>query len=228
MESYDDDFTPEGVSRHIITLMIGIILVTAVFIPVFWGLTGETVIHENNGTGLNMPLGYDNGNPLNGQYTVTLSDETISIDGEYAKVIGEGDDAERYDGSYHGTIGTDKDAVILLTNNSALFVSDGKLIWYNGTSSAEVTSVTLSIANGIISGTSYSWIYLPDSNGTFRTYDSAVPYDTDNKATGIAYGYDTTIISVNNNATNQNDVIVAVEREDGGINKITYIWSDIQ
>jgi hypothetical protein len=97
-----------------------------------------------------------------------------------------------------------KDTVLLLTDKSALFITGGKLIWYDGTDNQEVTSVTLTMENNQINGQTYNWVYLPDSNGTFRAYDSSVPYDTDNKAVGVGYSYDKTVISVNNSATNTN------------------------
>lgn len=229
MDSFsEDDFTPEGVSRHIVFLLIAVILVTAIFIPVFWGVTGETVIHENNGTGLGMPMTYDDGNPLGASYSFTADGGYVTISGTYSAVIGSGDDETTIHGSYSGTQSMQKDIVLMLTDKSALFVSDGKLIWYDGTVNQEVTSITLTMENNQINGQNYNWVYLPDSNGTFRAYDSSVPYDTDNKAVGVGYSYDKTIISVNNSATNTNGVTVIVDRTDGGINNISYTWSEIQ
>lgn len=229
MDSFsEDDFTPEGVSRHIVFLLIAVILVTAIFIPVFWGVTGETVIHENNGPGLGMPMTYDDGNPLGASYSFTADGDYVTISGTYSAVIGSGDDETTVHGSYSGTQSMQKDIVLMLTDKSALFVSDGKLIWYDGTANQEVTSITLTMENNQINGQNYNWVYLPDSNGTFRAYDSSVPYDTDNKAVGVGYSYDKTIISVNNSATNTNGVTVIVDRTDGGINNISYTWSEIQ
>lgn len=229
MDSFsEDDFTPEGVSRHIVFLLIAVILVTAIFIPVFWGVTGETVIHENNGPGLGMPMTYDDGNPLGASYSFTADGDYVTISGTYSAVIGSGDDETTIHGSYSGTQSMQKDIVLMLTDKSALFVSDGKLIWYDGTANQEVASITLTMENNQINGQNYNWVYLPDSNGTFRAYDSSVPYDTDNKAVGVGYSYDKTIISVNNSATNTNGVVVIVDRTDGGINNISYMWSEIQ
>lgn len=229
MDSFsEDDFTPEGMSRHIVLLLIAVILVTAIFIPVFWGVTGETVIHENNGPGLGMPMTYDDGNPLGASYSFTVDGDYVTISGTYSAVIGSGDDETTIHGSYSGTQSMQKDIVLMLTDKSALFVSDGKLIWYDGTANQEVTSITLTMENNQINGQNYNWVYLPDSNGTFRAYDSSVPYDTDNKAVGVGYSYDKTIISVNNSATNTNGVTVIVDRTDGSINNISYTWSEIQ
>lgn len=229
MDSFsEDDFTPEGVSRHIVFLLIAVILVTAIFIPVFWGVTGETVIHENNGPGLGMPMTYDDGNPLGASYTFSVEGTNVNVNGNYSYVVGEGENQKTVSGSYTGSVSMAKDTVLLLTDKSALFVSGGKLIWYDGTANQEVASITLTMENNQINGQNYNWVYLPDSNGTFRAYDSSVPYDTDNKAVGVGYSYDKTIISVNNSATNTNGVVVIVDRTDGGINNISYTWSEIQ
>ena len=229
MDSFsEDDFTPEGVSRHIVFLLIAVILVTAIFIPVFWGVTGETVIHENNGPGLGMPMAYDSGSPLGASYTFSVEGTNVNVNGNYSYVVGEGEEQKTVSGSYTGSVPMAKDTVLLLTDKSALFITGGKLIWYNGTTNEEVSSITLTAENRQLNGVYYNWVYLPDSNGTFRAYDSSVPYDTDNKAVGVGYSYDKTIISVNNSATNTNGVTVIVDRTDGGINNISYTWSEIQ
>lgn len=229
MDSFSqDDFTPEGISRHIVLLMIAVILVTAIFIPVFWGVTGQTVIHDNNGPGLEMPMSYDDGNPLGATYTFTLSDNAVSVNGNFTCVIGEGENEQTVRGTYTGTLPADTDRVLVLTDRSVLFVSDGKMIWDNGTSTQEVSTIVITMENNEINGTPYSWAYLPDSNGQYRAYNTSVPYDTDNKAVGVGYAYDKTIISVNNATTNTEGITVIVDRTDGGIKNIQYVWSEIQ
>lgn len=207
MYSDGDGFSPTGVVKYIVTVLIGIILIS-VFCSVVINMVYEEDIEKDNGVGLGVPM-----------TNATSSTNAELLFSKTANGI-------EVSGTYNGLV-TSSDIVLVLANNQSVYVSDGKLHYYNGFMDAILTELPISITDGKMNGTAYTWLYYPYSDGLYRAYDGSVDYEVNQRVAGIGASGGTVIISMNDTVSSNNsgeDVSVYIDRSEEGIDGIYYRW----
>lgn len=204
----NEDFTPVGVSMHIVYMIIGVIVV-GIVIAFTLNSAYETSI-EDNGEGLGLPLASADGST---DVSITFTSGTGGV---------------QVSGAYTGRV-TDMNIVLLLSDKKAVYVRNGALHYFDGITDNITSSVTLLIRNHTIGAEHFEWLYYPNEDGAYRTYDKSVHYNIDDKVAGMASTDGYVAISMNDTVTNDNitqPVTVTVYDSQYGVNKVRYTWSD--
>lgn len=203
-----DEFTPTGVSRHIVMLLIGIIVLT-ILVATTINSSYETTVSEN-GEGLGLPLASGDAN----------TDTSITFVENGNKVM--------MSGGYVGSV-TDKDMILLLSDNKAVYILGGQLHYYNGTSDSVLSTVTVDIHHGTVNSSPFTWVYYPNAEGSYRSYSGSVHYNIDDKVAGLGSYDGHVLISMNENVTSDNvpvPVTTDISETQYGIGSVVYKWSD--
>lgn len=204
----NDDFTPVGVSMHIVYMIIGIIVVGIVI--AFCVNSAYVSDIEDNGEGMGLPLASADGST---DTSITFTSGTGGI---------------QISGAYTGRV-NDMNIVLLLSDKKAVYVRDGTLHYFDGINDSTPSSVTIIIHNHNIGAEHFDWCYFPHAEGAYRTYDKSVKYNIDERVAGMASTQGYVAISMNDTVTNDNiDVPVHATVYDSqyGVNKVKYTWSD--
>lgn len=165
-------------------------------------------IEVSNGSGLGIPLESADEN-TRATIDFTQDGDTILISGDYV-----------------GSVNS-KDIVLVLSEKKAIYVQDGQLRYYNGDTDSAITSMRASINYGWFNGSPFEWVYYPAVGGPYRSYDSAVQFDIDQRVAGFGSHDGDAIISMNNTVTSNNvdgQPIVIIKRTSDGIEEIRYRW----
>lgn len=208
MDFDSDEFSPMGVSRYVIMLLVGFIVLT-ILVAITINSSYETTVSEN---------GNGNGIPLASADGTTYASITFTDDGDTVSMVG----------AYAGTT-SETDIVLLLADNYAIYVREGQLHYYNGLIDQVTSNVTANIINHTLNAVYFNWLYFPDEEGSYRSYGSSVHYNIDDRVAGMASQDGFVAISMNDTVTSDNisaPVTVTMYDSQYGVNQIKYNWSD--
>lgn len=205
----DDGNSINGVILFIVFMMIGIIVVCSVIIP-FVIQTSSEVVENNNGEGMGIPLAMSTSVATDADYRIVVDDENVNISGDYVATLDK------------------SDRLIVLSDKLVVYVLNNQLHFFNGFSDTVLTDMNVVIEHGSMNGTAYSWVYYPNSEGTYRAYDPPLDYKIgDTVAFGIYNGG--CIINSGDTITTNNTgqtVTVQIDESRHGIDQVYYTWSD--
>lgn len=207
MYSDGDGFNPGGVIKYIVTVLIGIILIS-LFVGVTIDLVYDVDIEEDNGDGLGVPMS-------------SASDKTYA-DLNFIKT----DSGVKVSGAYSGLVRA-SNIVLVLANDQSVYVRNGDLHYYNGYMDVILNELPMNISHGKLNNLPFEWLYYPNTQGAYRAYDGSVDYDVNERVAGIGTYSDSVIISMNDTVTSNNsgqDVFVYIDRSEEGIEGIYYRW----
>lgn len=151
----ENQMNTENLTRTIIGVLVAVVVLAVIMVPLVDGLTKTTVdIEEINENSSGIDLDYITlGDVADRTVNVSLADGNVNFTGAYTKSI------------------PVSDMVIMVSDTSALFVRNGALVWFDGTTNQTVDSkeLTLSTAGD-------EWAYFPTTDGKYSSYNSGFEY----------------------------------------------------
>lgn len=206
-----ENASPATIATTLVMLLVGIVIMTAVFIPfVVQNIYEETGYDGDNGEGIGITLSKSVSTDTTYPTATIVFNESpthILISGGYSKAI------------------PIQDMVLAVANNQAIFVKDGHLHAYADGVDSTSASAMWSITNGKINGVTYEWAYYPATNGVYASYSNgyANSFGQDAVAVGVGGGY--TAISNGTDVTNTDSpvgLIAKPVKNGDGVSEVGY------
>lgn len=206
-----ENASPASVATTLVMLLVGIVIMTAVFIPfVIQNIYEETGYDGDNGEGIGITLSLSNATDAQ------LPTTTLVFNADVTHVL--------ISGGYTKSLNI-QDMVLAVANNQAIYVKNGQLHAYNSGVDSVASTVMWSITQGKINGVPYEWVYYPANDGLYASYTNGYEnsFGQDAIAVGVGGGY--TAISAGTEVTDTDSPVglVAKPVKNGdGVSEVGY------
>lgn len=223
----------EELPSNITGIIVGIVVFAVIAIPIFYELTTEPSIITNDDSVGDLRLNYqeqifeevtieseneeeedeiilvDVTDYISKSYSFTVSGDTITVSGDWT-----------------GTLSLSDNQIIIGSDNYQLTTQYGKLMESVGGYAVEKTTLDVSVSDGAINGTAYTFVYYPDASGPYANYYSYEHEVKDHYSAGTFAGV--TISAINDEVKGDNpfNFDAATQTDDGTVTGVTYSPSE--
>ncbi len=192
--------------KYVISVLLSVIVICAVLIPIVHSVTTEQeTISNEGGVGAELSL-YESGDDVDSTVTVAKSGSDYVLSGDYSMNIGS------------------SDMVIMLANDQSLFVINGVMKYYDGSTTSEVDSYTLTLDSAELNGAAYEWVYFPETDGEYQSFPDGFEHNWSESVVGVGNFAGLTLISKDSVITSDNpyNMIATTQTEGDTVVGITY------
>lgn len=198
----------EFLTSKVVKMLVAIVIVALVMIPII-DMTTKTVVDieeiNEGSSGIDLALYTLADDTADKTVTVTLSDGNVVFSGDYTKTI------------------PAVDMVVCISDTTSLFVRNGSLIFFDGTTNQTVTTKDITVSGTTVNDQTASWVYFPTANGKYSSYNSGFEYSlSDTVAVGTLAGV--TAISLEDTVTTANlsGLHAHVQETETGVSGVIY------
>ena len=195
----------------ILMVAIGIIIFVYFLAPVL-SVVSEYDSEFNNGEGQGLPLAYADGSVSDSmRFTMVKSDTEVIMDGTYADIFP-----------------LDKDMVLFLADNQAVYIYNGQLRYFDGTEDNAVDTLLVTVSERNLNDKPYAWLYYPNAEGGYRAYSDGVEKMV-GEVVAIAHNDACTVISKGDTVTSSDrdlDYTVTIGKDGSAVDSVKYSARD--